>query len=727
MKLYERKWDGVKGAINNLSNYRRSIILKTVNIIILAVSFLQSRPINGKVTGQNNVVLRNVNIISLPSGVGTQSDDFGSFLLMTQPRDKYVIVSHIGYVSDTIDITYFNNNALILLKEKNIIMDSLDVEANSWGQSNYFSENKMVNHIDLENSMIRGSIDIGDALFSEYPVSMDETIGGKKNLSLRGSSNDELIFLYDGIRINNLSSGMLDISQFTSLGLSKIELISGNNENTIHSSGAINLVPKINYDNQFTLNQKFGTYDFGSFDAYGSLGMRFISVNTGFSNGKFLQRYSDSDNAELQNEYKRNLINMGFRNGKGHEIKLMGFRNEKKFNNDRTKDTLDLYTQNLIVKYNDKNNFIGNISIYGFSQEQKVGEFTSFQRNKNNDELEGIGIWYEKKVRNSILRFSTERNRIRSAWTIDNDQIQLSRKGIKSIGVFEMLQPTNNEGLHLNDLKFVFSKERVNSENDLGSAIFLEDKDWESINTKFTVSMIDRRLKIKRLVFINLSNAFRIPSIYERVHSKINALITNNDLVPEQKSMAELGVKLEDHDSMNNRSMNAGFTAFRYKYTDKIKQLYFEDAIIQVPINYGSASIFGFDNSINLNLVEGRVILGTYLTNYFFSDAMAFQLQPNKMFRTTIQVKNSLGMIKFIYRKESERYLTTIGENGIQNQTKIKPLESLDIDISRKVSFDFADIAISFSGKNLNNPSHELMGLSIYDKRFILSFHLSIQ
>ena len=42
------------------------------------------------------------------------------------------------------------------------------------------------------------------------------------------------------------------------------------------------------------------------------------------------------------------------------------------------------------------------------------------------------------------------------------------------------------------------------------------------------------------------------------------------------------------------------------------KDGYFEDAIIQVPINYGSASIFGFDNSINLNLVEGKVILGTY-------------------------------------------------------------------------------------------------------------------
>ena len=95
--------------------------------------------------------------------------------------------------------------------------------------------------------------------------------------------------------------------------------------------------------------------------------------------------------------------------------RFMGFINEKKFNNDRSKDTLDLYTQNLIVKYNDKSNFIGDITLYGFFQEQKRGQFTTFRRNENDDDLEGIGLWYEKKFKSSTFRLSTENNRIRSA------------------------------------------------------------------------------------------------------------------------------------------------------------------------------------------------------------------------------------------------------------------------------------------------------------------------
>ena len=56
----------------------------------------------------------------------------------------------------------------------------------------------------------------------------------------------------------------------------------------------INLVPKINYDNELTFSQKFGSYDFGSFDIYSSLGNNNVSFNTGLSNGNFSQRYDDS-------------------------------------------------------------------------------------------------------------------------------------------------------------------------------------------------------------------------------------------------------------------------------------------------------------------------------------------------------------------------------------------------------------------------------------------------
>ena len=83
--------------------------MKTIQIILLSVSLLQAKSINGKIKSEGDVYLENVNIITLPSREGTQSDRLGAFSLSTSQNDKFIIISHIGYVSDTIEIASFLN------------------------------------------------------------------------------------------------------------------------------------------------------------------------------------------------------------------------------------------------------------------------------------------------------------------------------------------------------------------------------------------------------------------------------------------------------------------------------------------------------------------------------------------------------------------------------------------------------------------------------------------
>ena len=115
------------------------------------------------------------------------------------------------------------------------------------------------------------------------------------------------------------------------------------------------------------------------------------------------------------------------------------------------------------------------------------------------------------------------------------------------------------------------------------------------------------------------------------------------------------------------------------------------------------------------------------MANYFYSDEMAFQLKPDKMYRATIQLNSFIGIIKFTYRKESEKYLTTINRSGFQNRTEVSSIENFDLDISRQLPLRYADASISFSGKNLNNQTQSLMGISLYDRRFVLSIGLKIK
>ena len=71
-----------------------------------------------------------------------------------------------------------------------------------------------------------------------------------------------------------------------------------------------------------------------------------------------------------------------------------------------------------------------------------------------------------------------------------------------------------------------------------------------------------------------------------------------------------------------------------------------------------------------------------------------------------------IGKIKFTYRKESEKYLTSINRSGAQSRTKVSSFENFDLDISKQLPLKYTNILISFSGKNLNNQTQSKESVS---------------
>ena len=118
-------------------------MLKTFSIIVLFISLVNASLIKGKITTKDGEALGNANIVSLPSGKGAQSDDSGMFMLSILPLDRVIVVSHIGYVADTIQTLDIQDDITILLEEKSILMDSLRVESKKMGRQSIFFEKKI--------------------------------------------------------------------------------------------------------------------------------------------------------------------------------------------------------------------------------------------------------------------------------------------------------------------------------------------------------------------------------------------------------------------------------------------------------------------------------------------------------------------------------------------------------------------------------------------------------
>ncbi|MBT6516928.1 MAG: hypothetical protein HOK59_04235, partial [Candidatus Marinimicrobia bacterium] len=110
---------------------------------------------------------------------------------------------------------------------------------------------------------------------------------------------------------------------------------------------------------------------------------------------------------------------------------------------------------------------------------------------------------------------------------------------------------------------------------------------------------------------------------------------------------------------------------------------------------------------------------------YLFSDPMAFQLQPDKMVRNKITLKIRWFQLDLIQRSESARQITSINSTGTFLDNRLDAIQTYDANLSLKLKFREYKGTISISGKNLNNESQVLNGISLFDQRYNLNLGLS--
>ena len=194
------------------------------------------------------------------------------FSFYVNSQDSLIKCSHVGYLVSYFDIKSFKNESTIVLKNKILAMDSLQVSAINQNEFQRFNTKNNVTEFNVEELSRRGYIDLGDVLFNKESILMHENIYGQKSMSVKASSKEELIYLFDGISLNNLGDPNLYLNLIASSGLYAIELVKRGHQKGLSFSGTINLVPKILYLNSLFFSQQFGTYNYGRYNIHGSRG-----------------------------------------------------------------------------------------------------------------------------------------------------------------------------------------------------------------------------------------------------------------------------------------------------------------------------------------------------------------------------------------------------------------------------------------------------------------------
>ncbi|RKY83631.1 hypothetical protein DRQ09_09775 [candidate division KSB1 bacterium] len=194
--------------------------------------------------------LPNANVFLEKTKYGTTTDKNGYFIIKNIPEGIYLLhISYIGYKPIIQKINFQNSRKYYkkyLLEQKTMNINNIVITATKMPVEiqNLTSDVEIITKDKIE---IETGGNISDALKYAGGIYIKNygARGNIKAISIRGSSSQQVLFLLDGIRINNPQSGNIDLSNFLLTSFSRIELVKGGMSSlygTDAIGGIINLI-----------------------------------------------------------------------------------------------------------------------------------------------------------------------------------------------------------------------------------------------------------------------------------------------------------------------------------------------------------------------------------------------------------------------------------------------------------------------------------------------------
>ncbi|MCU0644330.1 MAG: TonB-dependent receptor [bacterium] len=290
-------------------------IHKLFFILFFFVVMAQSSPaqqltITGKIIDINtHRAIPHVNIFIKGTQIGTISDISGKFsLTISKPNEQMILVlQHINYDVFEIALGKIESSQTLYLQPRVIPLPEVAIEAKGEKLEIEKDLPQTIAMIRASDFQIRGYVDAGDLLRIDHSVQVEEEISGKKTISIRGGNPDDVVVLYNGVKMNSQFDNVFDMSLVDLDDIQRFEVIKGSNTALYGSeafSGVINIVPRVQQDYKIRFQQRVGTYDSGNFGLHLYQNFKNLHGSYQFRQGAAKRRFEDTEELEgyLTNE-----------------------------------------------------------------------------------------------------------------------------------------------------------------------------------------------------------------------------------------------------------------------------------------------------------------------------------------------------------------------------------------------------------------------------------------
>ena len=727
--------------------------------------FAESFKITGTVLDSVNYKpIANVNVIVDETTIGTITDDQGIFNIIADIKYKNndIIFSHIAYKLAKRNIRVLLKDKKVYLSIKNIDLREVHVEGVRKTEEYEQDIYNIVNVIDEITFESKGFVDVADVLVYDQSVMIDENLNGKKTISVRGANEDEVLILYDGIRINNSFDNLFDLSLIDPSGLKQIDVIKGANAATLgafSSAAVINFVPKLEQDYLFKFEQRLGSFNSGDWrlnlykDIYG------LKVFSSYKKGAATQRYVDSvEDDDIIHKSTNFNVNTGYNYGaassenKRHELRAKYLYSRRLYDNNRYSEELES-TQDIYSA-----DYTGNYGKYG---KLKIGYSTNLS-----DEWREWQYNYMSRVVNMIsgirsganqisvdhsLRFSNfdlfglyvhessdmdyTKTHVWEDGSYDYPARYFERRKDGYLASVQFHNTAQNRNFDLSEINFYMGFENVRDQLpdliDTSSTAVAENQNWFESSNNLSISFEGYPFNdiITGYIIAGISNT--IPTLYQQFNYQLYHRYGDHKpkLMPEYKKSFEFGFSYFGEIVKEFATFQLTGSYFSNSYTNKFRTIRISQSPISYFDNHDETDIKGVESTFSIGFFDDKVKLNSALTKYFSPDERAFSYKSDEKYSTGLffLIKELSIDVRWFY--ESDKVGFVLIPYSTDPLQKLSLDKYTNIDVHLKYSFRLADMTFisSFSGRNLINKDDSFEGIAIHDRRFYITFGVEFE
>ena len=706
-----------------------AVPFKTLLILCMLLSSLsaKTKPIKGKVISDSKVYLSNVQVVSLPSSTTTTSDENGVFSFVIPIKDRKISFALSGYHPVTLNVIPFNNDTEVELIEV-IEVDYLD-SINTSIKFVLSREGENILSYDMDDLSRRGLNRIESILLWNNSILIDQRMDGESTFMIDGTPDEEIDILYSNIKINNIGDPLMALTPISEKGLSELIITDGGYSKFSASSQSIHFLPNIRYDNKLELNRYQNSQDDIGLDGFGSIGIKYATINGGISQREYRSFFSDSAKTEIMTKTNNYFSNIGMTNRKNIEATFMGLQNTADKFNYKSQDSSSIEENSFIAKIDQWSPLTGRINIYGFYQDRVGFNHNQLDSLDLYDKCSSLGFSVEKDLTNYLLTFSTSSKLINSNWVLNSGNALIERQNSILTGSIELFLDQKSKNAYFKDIKLVFSKERTTDVKDPTSEIDILPNYWDEHGFQLSTTIVDQKDNGQNSVYVAFGESSNVPYLEDVIKGSIYSFLRNeeNDIMPENRSSFDMAFSHNNKFEKYEWSYLIKMNLFSHQYENKIQQIPLVGNSMNLPFNVGRAGRSGIGIHLELQPYVQRFRFSSTIAAYGGSDNLKFQLLPSGMIKNQIFIHNKFFDLNFLAVTKGKRNMTFIdGSNQLQDQ-QLQRTTSYGFQISKAISYKILNAIISLTGENLYDDKILIDEILIDERKIAFEVDILIQ